>query len=374
MDPVTAGLVIHKAFALAKSAHGALKIANRLVRANDVAFLEARDEVAYEWGAEAKVRLDALIQEQARIANLLGESVEGLDEKVSALLEDHQIDLLAALYADCAYREALEERRKMLCHAAATIADLGVSIEEKCRVEKVLRDLDPKDIIELDRIARVVGWVRRLPDGRARAYLDEARFRYVVLDESKSRDALMSSGCIRELNPDVWGSVHAEPASSQAFISRRGQLVLRTMRSYVGPRRLLAPGRELPPGARSEQDARAWLEERAPGLASPLRGMALRARRAPEGRVQFDTIKARAEGPAAADQTLTLIEPPPTTAVRLHLSPVSAKDAAELPALAPDQGLALEVRQDAGGSTSLALVGPLDAIYWMAEDLDAVWG
>jgi len=208
---------------LLKTGFPATKVGARLARRNDDAFLAARDALSFEWCAETANKLNEFIENQMRICTLLGDDVNELRAKIEAILDDDEAELLAALYRDEAYREARAERRHMLSHAAATIVDLELSIADKCRIEKVLRDLDPSDVLELDRLARVVGYVLPLPDGRCRKYLGTANLRFVILAESRSRDALVASGCVQEREQTGLVSSDTEAETAMGNLTQRGE-------------------------------------------------------------------------------------------------------------------------------------------------------
>jgi hypothetical protein len=343
----------------------------RYERRNDDAFLAARAELALDWGAEVKVGLRKLVERGERKAAAVDDSLKEMDARLSLLLEDAEVEILLDLYAQRGAQEAHRERRLMLSHAATTIVDLETSIEEKCRVEKVLRDLDPTDVIELDRIARVAGYIERVSDGRARSYLGEGQFRYAVVDRSRSRDALVSSGCIREVAGHGFGSSYAEPVLSSAHVTPRGRLVLHTLRSYVAPRRVLAPGRELPPEARRESEARACLARNADVVALAVT-LTHRARRSSAHRVQFDALLASADGPRSLSSPFLWPHAKATELTRLVLSPVEQADLRAFPRKQDD--LAIEATDTASMPMSATITGPFDVLYWFAEDLDASWG
>jgi hypothetical protein len=207
--------------------------------------------------------------------------------------------------------------------------------------------------------------------GRCRQYMGDSFLRAAVLDASPSRDALVSSGCVRESTSTGFGSVNTESSDRMATITRRGDLVLRALRTYILPRRLPAPGRELAPGSRSETDARVILEQ-APEFSSRLRLVILRARKSPGHRLQLDAPKARGVGERDPSGAFALEEARPDSTTKFHVWPVSPSDAESL-SNGPAE-LRIACNPQDGGTRWVTIEGPLDVLYWLAEDAEAVWG
>jgi hypothetical protein len=344
-------------------------------------FKEARNAMAFAWVAEMAERL-AENERASREAFLLtGGTLVEHERRLEEVLGP-EVEVLMHLYGEAAYKEAQQERRRMLQHAAAALIDLDVRIEEKCRIEKVLRDLDPQDVLELDRLGRVAGNVERDESGRlgfARVYETDRAFLFVMLTRSRSGDALISSGCVRTTPSVGQGSVRMTNLPADAHVTRRGRLVLFTLRTYIAHRRLPAPGRELTPGSRPEVEARALLA----GIEGLSVGVARAARDArrrdptsrqhdPLSQVQFDFVKPKVVGDAH-DRAVKYEDVPPATRATLHVNPVSRATADALRAVRSVDEARIRVVDCPDGEANVTVEGPFDIIRWLAEDVEAWW-
>ncbi len=154
VDPITALGLVKTGLGYVGKARSLFEwIANR----NTNALIEARDEMVRSWAAETYRLVRAHVEESRARLEELGHSFEEQDIALCHLLEQHETQMLAVIYADAAYREAVDERRRMLSFAAASIARLDLTIEQKASTERVLRSLDPSDILELHKLERIVG-------------------------------------------------------------------------------------------------------------------------------------------------------------------------------------------------------------------------
>lgn len=179
---------------------------------------------------------------QWNIKELL-ERVEDLEGKLQTQASDEQYVMVCRNLGFEADREAIDERRRMLEHAAAGLIDPRISIEDKARVERKLRELDPIDVRTLYGISRVVG-------PRAE------RLRHEVWASSgMPGEVLLSAGCLREdLHAGAFGG-----APPDLHVTAVGRLVLRAVRGFTLSRG--APfevaGRAADPTHRSDELARA---------------------------------------------------------------------------------------------------------------------
>jgi hypothetical protein len=368
MDPASFGLMV-KTGSLALKAQ---RVLQRLARWRTEAFVTERDEMHRAWTAETAGRLSEHLEQSRDAFLLLDRALEEHERKLDELLNQPEVEVLAALYAEAAYREAISDRRVMLSHAAAAIVDLDVGIVEKCRVEKDLRALDPDDVLELDRLDRLVGNVQRTGIGTGRKHFHENRHRHIALSESRASDALLSSGCMRSTGEQLGGDV--------AVVTARGRIILHLLRSYIATRQRQAPGRETVPGERGEAAARALL---ASGLdfQSSLAKVAALARAGRENltapwfrreyRVQFDFPKPQAKRDDRDDQPLD--EPRPDSWSRLHITPAQMRLAERVVATVPAGFDATANKIDGSDVGVLQVTGPFDLLRWLAEDIGASW-
>jgi len=110
-----------------------------------------------------------------------------------------------------AVREALEDRKRLLAYAAAGLSDPDLSIEEKARLERVLRGLDVRDIFFLREIILVdASGFAPNPQGHNSTEQQKARYMMTARLEMsqcdvQARDALVAAGCVAIDNLSVWG-------------------------------------------------------------------------------------------------------------------------------------------------------------------------
>lgn len=103
-----------------------------------------------------------------------------------------------------ATRESMDERFRMLTYASAGAFDVTISIAEAARAERVIRELDPSDIMVL----------RSVKFGGAPA------------DERTERDVLIGAGCLRMITGPDDGRMLGY------FVTSTGELVLQLLRAY----------------------------------------------------------------------------------------------------------------------------------------------
>jgi hypothetical protein len=195
-----------------------------------------REDLSLEWGAEVKRALPQVVA-------YLDARVDDLDAKLAKVFEDPQFGRIFANFTFEAAREAIDERRNMIAHAAVGIVDPDISVERKARVERTLRSLDPNDVLTLYGAKLVPGTVAA-GERCARALLG-----------LPSTDVLLSAGCLRL---EVSGGGAGEGASAGLRITQLGDDVLRVLRSFIATRHppFDVPGRERRPNDRSEEQAR----------------------------------------------------------------------------------------------------------------------
>ncbi|MGK3966350.1 hypothetical protein WMF38_19465 [Sorangium sp. So ce118] len=177
----------------------------RLSQRNTDDFVRARDEMFREWIAELHQALHELLPEwEGRFSEL--------EIKLDKIAEDPQLFRLLDGFGYEASREAINERRRLLAHAAAGAMSPELTIGQKARVERTLRELDPDDVILLCNINSMT----------------DAGARYTALEASgASGDMLIGSGCIRTYIPEVWDAV------TVAHATTLGSWVLTMCSSYV---------------------------------------------------------------------------------------------------------------------------------------------
>jgi hypothetical protein len=366
-EPFSSALAVFKSAALADKMR---KFVNRLASRRTEQFIAQRDEMFQAWTSETAARLSDHIRESTEAFLLIGGAIEDHEHKLEQLFDAPEIEVLEVLYCEAAYREALEDRRNMLKHAAAAILDLEVTIADKCRAEKVLRDLDPDDVLELDRLDRLAGAVERFGDGKGRLHFDEDRHRYNRLLESRSADALLSSEGVRVMSGKAGGPT--------ALVTVRGRIILHLLRSYVLLRRRPASGRESVPGARSREAAVEYLGKDFINHAMKLAALARVGRddlskplHLRQYRVQFDFPKPQLDTSNYGPQPI--VEPAPDARARLHIWPCP-RDVSQAAVDAAPKALDVKSAWDEKeGFATIQIDGPFDVLRWLAEQVDAWW-
>jgi hypothetical protein len=371
-DPVHLALAVYKGVTIAEKGKKLLDHFSRTTR-----FIEERDEMHRGWTAETHLRLAQHIEESRENFLAVGGALEEHQRQLEELFEQHEAQLLAVLYAEDAYREILEERRRMLSFAAASIVDLSLTIEQKARIEKLLRELDPADIFELHKLSRCVGRVERTHDGDF-VHATTAALRHHLLSRSKSGDALIATRCVGETivpTGSGWGGAGGS-AHASAYVTERGHLVLYVLRHYVDEKHdaFVGCGREAIPGSRSEVDARKALAA-VPGLLPKTRD-ALRLTRAVEP-VRPRFVPPSAKIPPGDTRHIRQVPwPAPTDLAAVHLPAMVPEAAKAIPT--PPEGSELGVQRDdlpqyGRPAMNVVIKGPVDLLRWLADDLDARW-
>ncbi len=216
------------------------------------AFIAKRDKISIEWWAEVVQQ----VQEHERRLNALEREV--LHRR---LTEDHEAIGILANYVQQAHSEPLDERRRMLAFAAAGLANVHLGIGELARVQRILRELDPDDVVALYKV-----WLIR-SGSPSKAHLERYevqgepgadRVRLAYWQESGA-ESLISSGCLRIV---AAGGGMGTGTHEELRVTRTGITVLRTLRPYItarSPDVSDVPGHEVTEGFRSEDEARAMI-------------------------------------------------------------------------------------------------------------------
>lgn len=296
-----------------------------------------------------------------------GERLENVEARLEAFAEDAQSRRVFHNFGYEAMRESLDERRAMLAAAAANLMLLELPIEAKARCERVLRQLDMRDVLWLAVLDQVCGNIylgRSWPHG-------EDAIRSFLLKDCESADALTASGCINTHFVAGAGTGGTELAS----VTRTGSLILQTLRPWLRGRPLpLAdiPGHPNIPGSRTGDEARRFFDEHAPGIRDALR------RVGGPGRAAFSAEKCggkasdlpRFDGKATLHLLLgsgASIEAIPS--LRSHDSELQS-----LPGGAPFNAIVVIRREKDGSADRIVDVyGPRDVLAQIADDIEARW-
>lgn len=177
----------------------------------------------------------------------LSAQVDDLHARVSEYRNDEQFLRIWDNFGYEAAREAIDERCRMLEHAAAGIVDPSIPLERKARIERTLRQLDPADVLTLHGLRLLPG---TFESGAPRAKL---------LFSVPSGVVLVSCGCVRV---STGGGGAGQGVFEMADLTGLGIDVLRALRSYLATRTppFAIPGREYAAGDRSETEAHELLK------------------------------------------------------------------------------------------------------------------
>jgi hypothetical protein len=193
--------------------------------------------------AYAKEKEKAVDEQHTRLlAERLGrlEDTEHNRKRLSDLLSD-EFFWLQSNYKVEAFREARQERTRMLLYAARGSVDMTLTFVDIARTERTLRMLEPDDILFLGKLAEheepEVDFMEIAPEKRRQAIENHRiglnRIRGERLRgadrHSVSLDALLSTGCIRIDEAPV-ADVETE---SELVITQIGRLVLRVLSDYL---------------------------------------------------------------------------------------------------------------------------------------------
>lgn len=374
-DPVPNALAVHDgSTAITK----AKELFEPVAEGRTENFRAVRDEMNREWSAETAGRVTERIAESRDGFVQAGGTVEAHDRLLGQIIEQPETQVLAALYSEASYREAIAERRRMLSFAAASIVALDLAIEEKASVERVLRDLEPDDVLELHKLSRAVGKIERLPDGFGKEHVSTDALRHAVLSRSSRNDALVGERCVRETQATTGGGFGSAPGSYEvARVTDRGVLILRVLAKYIEEKHdaFVGCGREEISGSRSAVEAREILAE-APGFVTALRaalGAAAVEQIYPGGRPSFSqavpSLLPREDG-------TRIVEPSPRAASKLSLwaAPPDAARRVPQPPTSLETVVTLEDLPGYGRpATNVVVTGPYDLLRWLADYLDAHW-
>lgn len=173
-----------------------------------------------------------------------------LGAKVDVQSDDAQMHRLWANFVWESIREATAERREMLAAADAGIVDPTLTIEQKARVERTLRQLDPTDVRALFGFELI---------GNADGYLARNEL-YELWKRLPDGDVLVSSGCMR-LNPEPLAGAGGA-GKPVPEVTPLGRNVLRVLRVYVRKRgpSFEIPGRPPVPDEQTRQAVKSSLD------------------------------------------------------------------------------------------------------------------
>lgn len=341
MDPLLA-----KAASVAQSE--GIKLLKALTEKTTRDFIVKRDQLMDDWWSE----LVQLVRDlEARMS-----AVE--QEQEVARLDDHEALGVLVNFIDDAYREPLDERRRMLAHAASGIANLKLSIGEYARVWRVIRELDPEDVLVLYGLFLVPHRQPKAEDAKSRGNL------VYTLWEKTHAEALLASGC---LLVRTGGGGMGHGPWEEIDVAFTGIAVLRALRSYITTRKpaLTVPGHEVTAGFRAEEDAWRAIRE-VPGLYDAL----LRAAQRFDWSIQYDAPNIAGGAPhnGRAQLVVRRMNADDAKTVAEGCQPLGVEFGLPVDKI----GVAIHGGED--GFATVHVEGPHDVLRVLAYDLDAVWG
>lgn len=321
---------------------------------SDGKFIERRDEMFRGWIVELVQRLAALEQ-----AFTHAERAE-YDRRTA----DDEFMAVTANYFRAAHQEPLEERRRMLAFAAASIANLDLSVAELARVQRVIRELDPSDVVELYRLWLVPSASR---DPR-RSRPDDAAVQRYYFWENTGAAILETSGCLSveawlQENTDALGG---RATRKEAYVTAIGRNLLAAMRPYLAARApdvADIPGHAVAATFRSKTAAEAAVAELIPNyrelLSASRKGL----------RYFCPNPFGEVDPPTQTGAVLELVAPSGLVAeLRSKVVPLSA-----MPFNAESVQIAHVLEPNSDGFAHVRVVGPHDVLRHIAYEYGAVW-
>lgn len=181
----------------------------------------------------------------------LAAKVENLEARITEQAEDPQLYRVVGNYTYEAAKEALDERLKMLSAAAAGNVDPTLTIAQKARVERTVRELNPEEVSVLWGLHRTEGVFHF--DGTKCGSVGQLRWR--LLSEADA-EILLAAGCVGTRTMTGYGG-----GITEAHVTTLGTQVLRILLMYVLERGapFPIPGRHVKPSDRTNEEAEALL-------------------------------------------------------------------------------------------------------------------
>lgn len=337
-------------------------LVEKLARAGDDAWQEQRDRIYREWQEDLAV----LMQEQF---DFLWPRIADVEARVAQLCEDASAERLHANYANAAASEVTPERRRMLAYADAALIDTRLTIAQHARAERLLRELDPEDVLWLSVIDRAAGtfFEQQQLNG-------EERVRWAVWNKAGA-DILAASGCVRVTHHGGNAGFGGGSAGWDGVsVTREGRMVLHVMRLFVraSDPPMIPPGHEPRPGDRTEQDAWGGIHS-----IDGLRGAAIRLGAAAPARYDFPKVDFRTGRPGSHDAKaiLYLRGATPDEALGLGMAAPMQHDPMHVSIGSPIQWIQIDASADdtAPGKCQVRVHGPHDVLRWLADEVDARW-
>jgi hypothetical protein len=155
--------------------------------------------------------------------------------RVAAMADDVQYHRLQRNLEWEAIRETLHERKELLAHAAGGLSTPALTINEKARVERALRQVDAEDVIRLDRLARFDDPAFAPAKGNPSTLEQQREFHNArkrlqqISQTPLARSSLTMAGCISED-----GGMYGGPI---LVITSLGRQLLDVLESYLSEKR-----------------------------------------------------------------------------------------------------------------------------------------
>ncbi|MFO0736433.1 MAG: hypothetical protein U0270_11150 [Labilithrix sp.] len=299
--------------------------------------------------------------------------------KVSERENDIEARFVLMNYESAAAREPIEERRKMLAHAAAAIVDVRMTVAEHARVQRRLDEIEPADVLALYGLSRTYGYVYK-----QKRYGSEDVMRGVLLDDVGCGEALESAGCVQRRAPKGTYGGRLE----RVIVTSFGHLVLKVLRTYCRTRAIPfeVPGREVIAGERGREFAHATLD----ALSTDGRSFAgaVAAVALSEGHeCRYSAPTCSLTTAHDGDNEQPNVKPPlPDGAAWIAIDNVEQGEAEQLQAFAPPASgtappmhgtptkeVRVHVQKQHHGNFAVQIHGPHDVLRHLADDLDIRW-
>jgi hypothetical protein len=194
---------------------------------NDRRFRDERDEEFRQWTVEHALALHDLLRRMGTVES----DVAALQARLERLADDHEFQRVQGNYGWEAWREATDERKRMLAFAAAGSYTVDLTVPQIARVERTIRELDPADVDLLRALTESESHTDQVSAERA---MRERNRVELWRQTQPSGDILVAAGCVRNVY-DIQDVLH---------VTDLGHWVLQVLDGYL---RAQQPDKPTPP-------------------------------------------------------------------------------------------------------------------------------
>jgi hypothetical protein len=205
------------------------------------------------FSVEVKKLYEDWVIEIDKALRILARDFFDLDNAIERQFQDRQFMNLMRNFRLEAAREAMDERRKMLAHAAAGACMPTIDLGRRARLERTIRELDPDDVRGLYGLKQIVGRY----DLEGKDHVDTDRLRHHVLTTITVKESLLAAGVVQEGTHAGWGG-----GWTFCRVTHLGLDTLSLLKTYLIEKgaSFSIPGRQKQPEDRTENEIREILD------------------------------------------------------------------------------------------------------------------